>query len=177
MGDVAVPGWGRVQVVASVLWLGVLLSGCAEHDAALLTSSLTDGEAASLPTSEAMLRDAKAKFSGGHYGSAVDAYARTVEKDAKNAEAWLGLAASYDQVSRFDAADKAYDKVQELVGATPSLLNNRGYSYVLRGNLDKARETLVIAYRGDPKNPYILNNIEILNRRLTALGHPPVVLY
>ena len=68
-------------------------------------------------------------------------------------EAWLGLAASYDQVGRFDKADMAYAKVQSLIGATPSVLNNLGYSYLLRGNLDKSRATLAAAYRATQAIP------------------------
>ena len=93
-----------------------------------------------------------------------------------NAQAWLGLAASYDQIGRFDQADKAYGKTQELMGSTPSVLNNLGYSYILRGNLDRARSTLAAAYTGDPRNPYIKNNIDILNERLVNLGKPPMVM-
>jgi hypothetical protein len=32
------------------------------------------------------------------------------------------------------------------------------------------------AYRGDPQNPYILNNIDILNARLAALGKAPLAI-
>lgn len=132
-------------------------------------------ETTALPETARLVREGKRQFSAGHYGLAVDAYAKCVELDALNPEAWFGLAASYDQVGRFDKADLAYGKVQSLIGPTPSVLNNLGYSYLLRGNLDKSRATLAAAYQGDPGNPYIQNNIDILNQRLNVLGQPPMI--
>lgn len=116
------------------------------------------------------------QFVEGNFGSANRDFVKTIEADPLNADAWLGLAASYDQIGRFDEADRAYAKVQELIGSTPSVLNNMGYSFLLRGSLDKARETLEAAYKLDPENPYILNNIDILNQRMAALGRPPLEL-
>lgn len=156
---------------ALVAGVGIGLSGCAEHGDGLMTASLTD---ASLPTSEKLVVKAQRQFSDGYYGSAIDSFAKTIERDPLNADAWLGLAAAYDQVNRFDEADRAYARVQELIGATPAVLNNLGYSYLLRGNLDKSRRTLTAAYNADPGNPYIQNNIDILNKRLAALGQPPL---
>lgn len=158
-------------LIALVAGVGLGLSGCAEHDSGLVTASLNEG---SLPTSASLVNKAQRQFSEGFYGSAVDSYAKTIERDPLNADAWLGLAAAYDQINRFDEADRAYARVQELIGAKPSVLNNLGYSYLLRGNLDKARRTLQAAYNADPGNPYILNNIDILNQRLVALGQPPL---
>jgi Flp pilus assembly protein TadD len=147
------------------------LGGCATDENGLLTSSLGN---TTFPESKSSFKEAQLQFKEGHYGLAIDAYAKTVEGDPKNPEAWLGLAASYDHTGRFDQADRAYQKVQDLVGPTPSVLNNLGYSHLMRGNLDRSAEMLSAAHRGDPGNPYILNNIDILNARLIELGKPPV---
>jgi Flp pilus assembly protein TadD len=163
---------------SAILAVALALSGCA-HDQAILSEPLYSEaplETSALPETVKLVAEGKRQYSEGHYGLAVDAFAKSVEIDALNPEAWLGLAASYDQIGRFDAADKAYNKVQTLIGQTPSVLNNLGYSYLLRGNLDKARGTLAAAYHGDPGNPYIVNNIDILNQRLVTLGQPPMVM-
>ncbi|MEQ1715006.1 MAG: tetratricopeptide repeat protein [Hyphomicrobium sp.] len=168
----------RVVLSTSVLAVAVALSACA-HDQPFLGQPLyseAGTETSALPETAKHVAEGKRQFSAGHYGLAVDAFAKSVEVDATNPEAWIGLAASYDQIGRFDAADKAYGKAQTLIGATPSILNNMGYSYLLRGNLDKARGTLAAAYQGDPGNPYIVNNIDILNKRLVTLGQPPMVM-
>lgn len=156
--------------------VGLGLAGCA--DEIKFADHFADPalETAALPGRARLVQEGKRQFAAGHFGLAVDAYAKSVEIDALDPEAWLGLAASYDQIGRFDKADFAYGKVQALIGATPSVLNNLGYSYLLRGNLDKSRVTLAAAHQGDPANPYVLNNIEILNQRLTALGHPPMIV-
>ena len=165
-------------VVLPVALLASALGACTQDQliAGDLLAKPAFVETSSLPEQAKLVHDGKRQFSGGHYGLAADAFAKSVELDALNPEAWLGLAASYDQIGRFDQADKAYSKVQQLVGSTPSVLNNLGYSYLLRGNLDKSRATLAAAYTGDPGNPYIHNNIEILNQRLVTLGHPPMVM-
>src|SRR6202042_2251527 len=70
----------------------------------------------------------------------VQYFQNAVEKTPKDVTAWVGLAASYDRLGRFDLADRSYAAAVKLVGHnTPSLLNNEGYSYMLRGDLGKAR--------------------------------------
>jgi Flp pilus assembly protein TadD len=157
---------------ASSACLALSLAACASDDPQGWGASLTQTSA--LPATKRTVGEAQLQFKEGHFGLAADGFAKTVETDPLNPEAWLGLAAAYDQIGRFDQADKAYAKVQQLIGPTPSVLNNLGYSYLLRGNLDRSRATLTAAYKGDPGNPYIRNNIEILNGRLAALGQQPV---
>ena len=162
---------------AALIALG--LSGCAGGDHAFVNDPFgAPGiiETSALPETAKHVAEGKNQYAAGHYGLAADAFAKSVELDALNPLGWLGLAASYDQIGRFDEADKAYNKVQQLIGATPSVLNNLGYSYLLRGNLDKSRATLAAAYANDPGNPYIHNNIDILNQRLVTLGQPPMVM-
>ncbi len=43
-----------------------------------------------------------------------------------------------------------------------AILNNQGYSYMLRGDYKRARATLLKAQRKDPKNKYIANNLRLL---------------
>lgn len=86
-----------------------------------------------------------------------------VEKAPRDATAWIGLAACYDRLSRFALADRAYAQAVNLVGETTEVLNNRGYSYMLRGNLKAARKDFLKAYERDPTNPTIVNNLKLLN--------------
>lgn len=108
---------------------------------------------------------AQVAYTNGDYGNAEKHYRKAVEKDPKNAEAWLGLAATYDRLKRFDNANKAYDIVIKLVGFTPTVLNNLGYHYILRGNYATARRTLEAAEKKDPSNEFIQNNIRLLENR------------
>lgn len=108
---------------------------------------------------------AQANFKRGAYGLAEKQFRLAVERNKKNAEAWLGLAASYDQLRRFDLADRAYDKAHELLGEDPILLNNRGYSQILRGNYANAEVLLARAKQKAPDDERILRNIEFLYER------------
>ena len=44
----------------------------------------------------------------GNYGLAEENYRKAVELGPRDLDAWLGLAASYDRLKRFDLADRAY---------------------------------------------------------------------
>ena len=73
-----------------------------------------------------------------------------------------GLAASYDRLRRFDLADRAYGQAIGILGPTTEILNNQGYSYMLRGDYKRAREKLDAAQRKDPGNKYVQNNLQLL---------------
>ena len=73
-------------------------------------------------------------------------------------------------------ADKSYVRVRQLIGDRANVLNNMGYSYILRSDLEKAKHKLLEAYSKDPDNPHILNNIEILNQSLIENGRAVVVV-
>jgi tetratricopeptide (TPR) repeat protein len=113
--------------------------------------------------SDEPLRLAIEQFNRGNYGLAQRYFRDAVEKAPRDGSAWIGLAASYDHLGRFDLADQAYRQALKLVGETTALLNNRGYSYLLRGNLIDARRYFLKAYARDPGNPIILNNLKLLD--------------
>jgi Flp pilus assembly protein TadD len=104
----------------------------------------------------------KRYFKAGNYGLAERYFRRAVETHARDAEAWLGLAASYDRLRRFDLADRAYAEAIRLVGPRVAILNNQGYSYMLRGDYKRARAKLEEAARKDPGNRFVENNLRLL---------------
>ena len=104
----------------------------------------------------------KKHFRAGDFSLAERHFRRAVELHPRDAEAWLGLAASYDRLRRFDLADRAYEQAIKISGPTAEILNNRGYSYVLRGDHQRARQTLLEAQAKDPGNTYVKNNLELL---------------
>jgi Tfp pilus assembly protein PilF len=103
------------------------------------------------------------RFYEGNFGLAQHYFQDAVEKAPKDATAWVGLAASYDRLGRFDLADRSYARATKLVGDTTSVLNDEGYSYMLRGELKKARAKFTAALRLDPTNPTTNNNLAMLN--------------
>jgi Flp pilus assembly protein TadD len=106
----------------------------------------------------------KKQYRAGNFGLAERYFRRAAETHPRDAEAWVGLAAAYDRLRRFDLADRAYDQAVAIVGPTAEVLNNRGYSYMLRGDYPRARSTLLAAAGKDPRNPYIKNNLELLDK-------------
>jgi Tetratricopeptide repeat len=116
----------------------------------------------------------KRQFREANYGLAEKYFRRVVELDnipaQRKAEAWVGLAASYDRLKRFDLADRAYHAAIGILGPTPEILNNQGFSYMLRGDYQRARAKLTQAIELDPTNPYIRNNLVQLERSMRGGG-------
>jgi Flp pilus assembly protein TadD len=104
----------------------------------------------------------KKYFRQGSYGLAERHFRKAVELHPRDAESWLGLAASYDRLKRFDLADRAYAQAIKIVGATPEILNNQGFSYMMRGDYRRAHAILMAAQAKAPDNPYIKNNLRLL---------------
>jgi Flp pilus assembly protein TadD len=96
------------------------------------------------------------------YGLAEQYFRRAVERLPRDGEAWLGLAASYDRLRRYELADRAYHEALVIYGPRPEVLNNIGYSFMLRGDLRKARAKFLEAQAKDPENPTIANNLALV---------------
>jgi Flp pilus assembly protein TadD len=105
----------------------------------------------------------KEHFRAGNFGLAEMHFRKAVESSAGNPEAWLGLAAAYDEMKKFKLADRAYGEALKLTGPSAELLNNRGYSFLLRGDLRRASKDLSAAAALDPENERIHNNLKILD--------------
>jgi len=112
------------------------------------------------------LAKGKRAYADGNYGLAEQHFRRATELSVNDAEAWLGLAAAYDRLKRFDLADRAYKNLLRLTGPTPEVLNNIGYSMILRGDYATARVKLAEAQAKDPQNPYVAANIAVLEKAI-----------
>jgi Flp pilus assembly protein TadD len=114
------------------------------------------------PVAEQALADARGHFRNNDFGDSAALYEKVVELTPKNSEGYVGLAASYDRLGRFDLADRAYATLYKLTGGTAQYYNNLGYSYLLRGNLSAALGSFRSAQRLDPGNAVVANNLQIL---------------
>ena len=103
-------------------------------------------------------------FAEQNYGLAEKAFRQAVEIRSDNANAWMGLAASLDQLGRFEYADRAYSNLRALKGDDPRILNNLGYSYLLRGDYKKARAYFNQAQTADPLLEEVQGNIHLLEK-------------
>ena len=111
------------------------------------------------------LRLGKEQFRNANYGLAEKHFRQAVEQSPENIEALIGLAAAYDQLGRFDLADRAYKEALRVGGATSAILNNRGYSFYLRRDFKKARQDFELSLRKDPDNAMAKRNMELLGSR------------
>jgi len=137
------------------------------------TAKLQDPDDVKYYRSDDPLRMGIEHFNRGHYGIAERYFRDATEKAPKDPTAWIGLAAAYDRVGRFDLADRAYVYAIRLVGETTEILNNQGYSYMLRGDLVKARKKFLKALEREPYNPTIANNLQLLNSSSRFIQRAP----
>lgn len=158
-------------------WLLLLVAGCGSLPGAVpTTATVQDPTDVKYFPSDEPLRMGNEQFGRGNYGLSERYFRDAVEKAPKDATAWIGLAASYDRLRRFNFADRAYAQAIGLIGETVQILNNQGYSYMLRGDLVRARRKFLKAYELDPTNPTIINNLELLSGGQRVIeqipGHP-----
>lgn len=102
-------------------------------------------------------------FEEGGFALAQARFQAAVEKSPRDVTAWIGLAATYDRLRRFDLADRAYSQATRIGGVNITILNNRGYSYLLRGDVVNARKQFMLAYKVDPSNPTVINNLHLMD--------------
>lgn len=153
----------QTKFLASVAVLSLLaVSGCTTS--AVDATSTTSISRTAQDISEADLEAGKSQFREANYGLAEQHFRKAVELRADNAEAWLGLAASYDELGRFDFADRAYEQLLKVAGRQPRIVNNMGYSQLLRGNEKKAKALLLEAKRGMADTTVVDANLALLDR-------------
>ncbi len=103
-------------------------------------------------------------FHGDNFGTAEANFRKAVEIRPDSFEAWAGLAASYDQLGRFDLADRAYDQLLKLKKNDARIMNNRGYSYLLRGDYAKAESWFTKSQAANPVLEEVEGNMHLLSK-------------
>ncbi len=162
----------RRSIPLVLVALPMMLAGCSAGD------HFHDGLTSAIPPSDERPSDepmvlARANFEKGSYGKAEQHFRAAAEANPKNINAWLGLAATYDRLARFELAEQAYARVDQLGGGdSTAALNNRGYHHLLRGNLGKARSYLTRASQSEPSNPLVQGNLRLLETWKTEAPIP-----
>ena len=151
-----------IRTLALAATVALALSACTTASVdgtktTAITSPPTDVSAADL-------NEGKQQFQAANYGLAEQHFRKAVELRADNAEAWMGLAASYDELGRFDFSDRAYDQLLKITGRKPQVVNNMGYSQYLRGNRKKAKDLLLEARRGMSDTTVVDANLALLKK-------------
>jgi Flp pilus assembly protein TadD len=160
---------------ALALPLALLVAGCqgSTENKSLLESGMKLEDPKFYP-SDHYVRMGKVHYRNAQYGLAEEEFRKALEVTPNDSEAWLGIAATYDQLRRFDLADKAYLQIAKVAVDDPIVLNNAGYSQLLRGNTASARKFLLRAHELDPDNPYIANNLALLGESKKSVKRVPL---
>src|SRR5690348_4216802 len=167
----------RAGFVVALLVASAALGGC-KTDGTAAFASADDARAAPLDLNAAIpppvepFQRGLYYFNRGDYGLAERNFRETVEKTPNNTGAWIGLAASYDNIRRFAFADRAYATAISLAGETPQILNNQALSYMLRGDLTRARVKIRRALTLDPHNATARNNLRLIEARIVSRRRP-----
>lgn len=113
-------------------------------------------------SSKRLLELGRENFALQNYGLSERYFREAVAMRTDSASAWAGLAASYDQLGNFEKADRAYKALIDLKGNDPRVLNNLGYSHLLRGNYKKARDYFNRAQKAGPYLDEVQGNLHLL---------------
>jgi len=119
-------------------------------------------------TAAGALVKARNYFSTNNFGYSAAFYKKAAELAPQNPQAYIGLAASYDRLGRFDLSDRVYASLHRITGESAQYYNNVGYSYMLRGNLKAALTNFRKAAALDPKNVVVANNLQLLANAAAA---------
>ena len=119
-------------------------------------------------SSARLLQLGKENFAMQNYGLSERYFREAVANRSDNANAWAGLAASYDQLGNFEKADRAYSALVKIKGNDPRVLNNMGYSYLLRGEYQKARKYFNRAQDADPGLDHVQGNLHLLEKVINS---------
>jgi Flp pilus assembly protein TadD len=152
----------RIRFLAVAAMAALALSGCTLNS--IDSTKTTAIEQPPADISAADLNEGKQQFRAANYGLAEKHFRKAVELRADNAEGWMGLAASYDELGRFDFSDRAYEQLLKITGRKAQVLNNMGYSQYLRGNKKKARQLLLEAKTGMSDTTVVDANLAMLKK-------------
>lgn len=114
----------------------------------------------------------KAHLARGHLGLAVTAFQQAVAQHPQSLEALNALAATYDEMGRYDLADRNYSRALEVAPDDPQTLNNAGYSRFLRGDYQEAMRLFTEAGARAPDDPVVAGNLAAAQRALAAAPQP-----
>ncbi|MDX8451510.1 hypothetical protein RFM98_01945 [Mesorhizobium sp. VK9D] len=153
----------RLPRAAAALAAVLMITGCTTNNN-VDTTKTTAIQPVAKDVSASDLVEGKAQFREANFGLAEQHFRKAVELKSDNAEAWMGLAASYDELGRFDFADRAYVQLLRVAGRKPQIVNNMGYSQLLRGNKKKARILLLEAKAAMADQTVVNANLALLNK-------------
>jgi tetratricopeptide (TPR) repeat protein len=148
----------RNTVTTAMIGLTLLLGGCAAGAGEGRPVLAMDGQ--HLDASDPVERG-RALLLTGQYGLAIEGLSEAVTRDPGDARALSLLAVSYAQVKRFDLADRYHAQALEIDPSSVVVLNNWGYSYLVRGDGSRATDLLARAAAANDGRPIVTANLAL----------------
>ena len=105
-------------------------------------------------------QEGKQQLSGGYAGLAVVAFQRAIRLNPLSIAAMNGIGAAYDELKRYDIAQRYYRQALQLAPRSADTLNNIAVSLQLAGD-PTAREWFERAAQADPANITITANLAL----------------
>ena len=159
------------KIVGTLLvGLSVLLGGCAVGAGGSRPVLGVDGQ--HLDASDPVERG-RGEILTGQYGLAIDGLTEVVTRDPGNARALTLLAVAYGQLKRFDLADRYHARALEIDPSSAVVLNNWGYSYLVRGDGRRAADLLERAVATSDSRPIVAANLALARGGDTAAMSSP----
>jgi len=97
----------------------------------------------------------------GRHAEARSHLLAAVAHDGRDAQAWNGLAVIADAARDWAAADQAYDRALAAQPHDAAILNNHGYSLILRRRFADALAVFSRAAQAAPDDRVVRNNLEL----------------
>jgi Flp pilus assembly protein TadD len=104
----------------------------------------------------------------GQADAAIDFLNRATKSPGASWRAWNARGVAADFQRDWTTADAAYAKAASLVPGEAEVVNNRGWSLILRGDWSKAVGFFEQAAISDPKSQRIANNLELARAALAT---------
>jgi len=114
-------------------------AGCAAESGELKIRPIADPSAKIRPGAD-RLADARSQLALGNVGLATEAFRKALREQPDNVDAYVGLAACYDAMGRYDLSRQNYEAALALAPTSPPLLSALAVSLDKQGLREEAAE-------------------------------------
>lgn len=163
----------RTRTIGAIVVVLTVMSSCQkafDYSAAAPVTKLSPNEVydVKIDPSQPPLAAAERYMRTGSYVHSLAYYQAVLQQMPQSQEAMLGIAASYSFLGQFKQADQYFQAVKSTFGETAVYHNDLGFSYILRGDLPRAKTHLQKALRAMPNSETIQNNLVAVERLARA---------
>lgn len=165
--------------VKNAVRLSVVVCGCLAVSSCGLGNYLGLQQQASAhsqtasPALKSDLSAARAAFARGNYGIAIDHLESELARSPASVSALNGLGSSYDQLGRYEVAQRYYFRALDLAPQSSLTIGNIGYSYLLQGRNLEAASLFQLALNYDSANTVAAANLGLAKQAPTWVAHEP----